>query len=78
MVEVVGAAGDRGAKCAGGDFPAGEAVVGVEERAIQCEDGGGIGKVDGFPFDGVVSQEGCQIGTEGDQVCEIVACTVGV
>jgi hypothetical protein len=78
VVDIIGAAGNGRAEVAGREKPVGEAVVGEEQRAVEGEEGGGIGVVDGGVAVRAGAKEADEIGRSGAERGEIVAAAVAV
>lgn len=57
VVQIIGAAKHQQAEIAGRNLPTGDAIVVLEQRAIEREDGGGIGEIDGGRAGGISAEE---------------------
>ncbi|MNN50666.1 hypothetical protein D3C81_1652620 [compost metagenome] len=77
-VDVVSAAGNRRAQVVGRDVPVLDAVLGLEQRAVEHPDGVGVGEVDARLAVGIGDHERAQFGAALDQLGKVVATLVAV
>jgi hypothetical protein len=78
IVQVVGPAGDRRAEIAAGDVPVGDAVVELQQRAVEGIDGGRVGEVDRLAPERMRPKETLQLRAGLDQAGKIIGRAVRI
>ena len=78
VMKVIDATRDGRAEEAGRDIPVGDAVVELEEGAVEREDGGGRGEVDGVSIHRMRLDETVELRQRGGEAREVVGRAVDV